>query len=1318
MKRNLTFAALFLCTLMTFAQFSGSGAGTENDPYLILNPIQLNQMRNYLNQSGVYFKLMANIDLTEFLEDENPTQGWQPVGTSSNPFKGILDGDGHTIIGLWSKRSDYVGLFAYTHGATIKNLSLDVNMQGTDHVGGIAGYSSYTTISECSLSGSIIGDQNIGGYVGEYEDGTFSNNKSTAIILGNGDYVGGLIGNDKNSTIKYCSVQSSVISSANQVGGLVGYAYRCTFVNDSFFGSVQGNDCVGGLVGRNNEGRDFNNSFAIADVTATGDDVGGLAGYYISIWGSSNCSCINNFSNGSVSGHNNVGGLIGEIGYTQYIRKHSNRNRIIKSYSNAVVIGEENVGGILGLMTDCDIKSCVSINTTVHATIKNAGRIFGKKEDGSVGTIGTTDENKGWNRTLVIVSGVAQETLDGEQHGTNASETTLKLKATYVGANWTFDADNWAIQETECYPYMSWQTAPPVITSDLVANATTISGKCIDGGTVTLEIDGKKQQVVSSGQKWTFDVDPLQAGHEVRISAQADGKVPSYFTTQVISYPGKGTEEDPYRVYTAEDLTGVYRKGYYKLMNDIDLTEWINKNSPTEGWTGVGREGSTMTQFDGNGFKITGLWSNSTRNHVGLFSMFSNGTIKNLTVMTATGKQVKGGDYTGILIGRNTNGKIIDCTVDGDVEGTIHVGGFVGASEKNELTNLLYRGTITSSSDNAHIGGIVGSSENDQIKGNYSNATMATSGASANMGGIAGTANSNIAESVSKGTLTATGENAQVGGIVGTSQANGVVEDCHSSSTLNSTYAAAGIVSYNYGTVTRSLATGNLSTKNYAAGVVGYNDGANAIVNKSVATNNKIDVVYESQQVSQGAGYGQRIVGGIKNGAPAPEMDNYALKTMQVSVNDVPKKVYDDIMNGAAKTAEQLGMVSTYTELGWDFTSIWRMNNSTKLPELKVNLEKMEQTISLTELPSMKYGDGAYQLPVQTNEGLALTWTIGNSNVASISGNVLTIKKAGTTSVSATQEGNSDYKAFSESFTLTAAKAPLTITAQNCSKNVGEENPVLTVKYDGFVLNENETVLTTQPTIQTEATTDSPVGTYRISVSGAEADNYDITFVSGTLTVVNEIATKNVLAIENVSSRSGVQFTLPVELRNENSITALQFEIVLPAGITISKCQLTDRKGDDHTVSYKKLANGNYQVTAISLSKAIFSGTQGAVVNLTLDVDKGMTVGNYAISLTNIELTTSTTLAINPSDVTATLTVSNIKVGDADGNGKISITDAVAIVSHILGEDIDGFVAAAADVDGNGRITITDAVAVVDMILNGNASAKKRKFVKETLDPQ
>ena len=1331
MKRKLTFAALFLCTLMTFAQFSGSGAGTENDPYLILNPIQLNQMRNYLNRSGVYFKLMANIDLTEFLQDENPAQGWQPVGNSSSAaFKGILDGNGKTVSGLWIKRSntDNVALFGYTNGATIKNIKVTgASIEGKDHTGGLAGTSLSSTFTDCTFSGEVKGASRVGGIVAKSsEESVLSNCRLYDSQVIGKDYVGGACGDGgKATSFSNCYIYSNIVGDS-YVGGICGNgqpsAGDMNMNSCGYVGNISANSNAGGLIGRYSASayghQTITNCFVIGEIMAISDYVGGLIGYCEDLY--TNSSISHCYFSGIVSGNNNVGGL---VGYKRY-------GQVSCCYSAGSVFGSSNVGGLIGHNdVYSTIKTSVAIHSRISASVENVNRIVGKN-GGTIAAVGSTDENKSYNRTIVMLKGAVQEIEDSQMNGTGVSATTLKLKATYVAMGWDF-TDTWAIQETECYPYMKTQTAPPVITSDLVSNATTISGKCVDGGTVTMEIDGETKKQVSAGHSFSFTVNPLQSGHTVRISAKVDGKEQSYYTEQVVSYPGKGTEQDPYLVYTADDLTGVYRMGYYKLMNDIDLTEWINTNSPTEGWTGIGRDGSDMSQFDGNGFTISGLWSNSTRDYVGLFSMFSNGTIKNLNVKTAAGKKVKGGNCTGILIGYNTDGRIIDCTVEGDVQGTTNVGGVVGSSKNDELTNLVFDGGVISSTSSACIGGIAGLSKNDQITGCYSDATMTTSGESANMGGIAGKANSHIAESVSKGTLTATGANAQVGGIVGTSQANGIVEDCFSSAALTSTYAAAGIVSYNYGSVTRSLATGNLSTRNYAAGVVGYNDGASATVSKSIATCNKIDVIYESQQVQQGGGYGQRIIGGIKNDAPAPEMDNYALKTMQVSVNDVSQKVYDDIMNGTSKTMDELNSQSTYAELGWNFSSIWYMNAGTGLPDLKVNQEKTEQTLALTEIPAMKYGDGTYQLPAKTNEGLNLTWTVGNNKVASISGNVLTIKKAGTTSISATQDGNSDYKAFNKSFTLTVAKAPLTITAQNCSKNVGEENPVLTVKYDGFVLDEDETVLTSQPTILTEATTDSPVGTYRISVSGAEADNYDITFVNGTLTVVNEVAMKNVLLIENLSGRSGVQFVLPVELRNEDDITAIQFDLTLPAGVTITKnskdkyiVEKTDRCAD-HTLSTSKPGEANtYRILLYSNDVEKITGHQGSVVNVRLEASNGLATGNYDVTISNINLTRADEVKIKPASVTCTLTISNSIPGDANGDGDIDVTDIVTIANYILGRASGTIDLAAADANGDGDIDVTDIVTVANIILHGNGqnNAKMRggdeDDEEDMLDPQ
>ena len=84
---------------------------------------------------------------------------------------------------------------------------------------------------------------------------------------------------------------------------------------------------------------------------------------------------------------------------------------------------------------------------------------------------------------------------------------------------------------------------------------------------------------------------------------------------------------------------------------------------------------------------------------------------------------------------------------------------------------------------------------------------------------------------------------------------------------------------------------------------------------------------------------------------------------------------------------------------------------------------------------------------------------------------------------------------------LTITKAPLTITAKSYTIKQGDALPAFEAEYSGFKNNETASVLTTQPTITTTATSASEPGTYDIVVSGASATNYDITYVKGTLTI-------------------------------------------------------------------------------------------------------------------------------------------------------------------------------------------------------------------------
>ena len=180
-------------------------------------------------------------------------------------------------------------------------------------------------------------------------------------------------------------------------------------------------------------------------------------------------------------------------------------------------------------------------------------------------------------------------------------------------------------------------------------------------------------------------------------------------------------------------------------------------------------------------------------------------------------------------------------------------------------------------------------------------------------------------------------------------------------------------------------------------------------------------------------------------------------------------------------------------------------------------------------------------------------------------------------------------------------------------------------------------------------------------------------------------------------------------MANEDEITAFQFELQLPEGVSVQDAALTARRSNQ-TMSYSQLANGNYQFAAFSLNARAFNGNEGALVNVILKANSTVTPGDYTIKVKSIELTTTDEQACVPANCSATLTVSNIKVGDANGDGKVSITDAVAVVNKLLGKPSANFRADAADVTGDGKITITDAVAIVNIVLGKRpANARMRE---------
>jgi hypothetical protein len=59
-------------------------------------------------------------------------------------------------------------------------------------------------------------------------------------------------------------------------------------------------------------------------------------------------------------------------------------------------------------------------------------------------------------------------------------------------------------------------------------------------------------------------------------------------------------------------------------------------------------------------------------------------------------------------------------------------------------------------------------------------------------------------------------------------------------------------------------------------------------------------------------------------------------------------------------------------------------------------------------------------------------------------------------------------------------------------------------------------------------------------------------------------------------------------------------------------------------------------------------------------------------------------------------------MGDVNDDGRVNVTDIMAVASYILKYDLPSFNVAAADVNGDGKINVTDIMGIANIILQPN----------------
>lgn len=276
----------------------------ENGVYLIAKPCHLAWFRDYVNGTIVdesevagtthpsaSAMLTADIDLKNYChaaEDGKELLSWIPIGNDNNRWKGNMDGQGHTISNLYIKTAqDYVGLFGYTDGATIQDLTFDyakvenVSTTTTYDTGILAGHAygdspSHIKGIKTTENCTVIGQEDTGGIVG-FAYINLENCENHSCVKG-AYYVGGIAGSSAEKNIKRCTNYGTVDNDGRYIGGIIGNAYGTSIEDCANYGKITNKGWYAGGIAGETTNSSIQNVFSYGDVTNTYDNPGIIIG--------------------------------------------------------------------------------------------------------------------------------------------------------------------------------------------------------------------------------------------------------------------------------------------------------------------------------------------------------------------------------------------------------------------------------------------------------------------------------------------------------------------------------------------------------------------------------------------------------------------------------------------------------------------------------------------------------------------------------------------------------------------------------------------------------------------------------------------------------------------------------------------------------------------------------------------------------------------------------------------------------------------------------------------------------------------------------
>lgn len=381
---------------------------------------------------GDHYALRYSIDLT--------SRDQTPIGTTKeNAFKGKFDGLDNSIFGLSinnsdNKKGDATGLFGFTDGAIMGNVTLiagndGISVQGGDtDTGAFIGHAVNTTVKGVNSTLKVSGKNNVGGIVGYAKD-------DTRLTYSFADALGSVQPDSRSSELTNL-VNTGNVSGVSNVGGLVGYMDGGKLSNDEENrAQYKGSYNLGKITGRGNDSNNIGGLIGKADNATVGGTKNTLINYNTVEGGYNVGGIVGSAVNTTVANASNEGAVKANgfmidsyIYHTDYKGKSDNvdnwqNNNDALTGTHKAEVRVANVGGIVGSssagskLTDvtnkADVSSALVKQTTTsntapsdfdHYAAGNVGGIVGRAEDSNITNANNVESNI---RGAMNVGGIA-----------------------------------------------------------------------------------------------------------------------------------------------------------------------------------------------------------------------------------------------------------------------------------------------------------------------------------------------------------------------------------------------------------------------------------------------------------------------------------------------------------------------------------------------------------------------------------------------------------------------------------------------------------------------------------------------------------------------------------------------------------------------------------------------------------------------------------------------------------------------------------------------------------------------------------------------